>query len=433
MRLVLWLLALFGTAVAAALFAGNNQGTVTLFWPPYRIDLSLNLVLLSLVGLFFVLHVALRALSVLLSLPGQARRWRQQQQERSLHASLLDALAHLLAGRFVRARKAAQSVLDREEVLSDSDARLPYARRLRALAHVLAAEGAHALKDQAGRDEHARLALAQVSDEQEVREGLQLRAARWAFDDRDAPMALRRLEELPQGVARRTLALRLRFKVARLARHTLVALEMMRLLAKHKAFSEAAAHSVVRGLAIELISTARDPSQLQRSWAELSPTEQAIPEVAMAAADKVLVLGGELALSQRWLLPVWEQMMRSGLAGLSLEQRTRLVQVLERGFEQVPGALDAAWLARIEAAQMAYPGDALLQHLAGMACVQLRLWGKAQLLLRQCLPSLRDESLRRQAGCALARMAEQQGDSAAALEAWRQAAQEKRGVHSGLS
>ncbi|MDD2547262.1 MAG: heme biosynthesis protein HemY, partial [Burkholderiaceae bacterium] len=58
MRAALWLLALFGVAVAAALFAGNNQGTVTLYWPPYRIDLSLNMVLLLLVGSFVTLHAA---------------------------------------------------------------------------------------------------------------------------------------------------------------------------------------------------------------------------------------------------------------------------------------------------------------------------------------------------------------------------------------
>ena len=45
MRAALWLLALFAVAVAAALFAGNNQSTLTVFWPPHRIDLSLNLVL----------------------------------------------------------------------------------------------------------------------------------------------------------------------------------------------------------------------------------------------------------------------------------------------------------------------------------------------------------------------------------------------------
>ena len=39
MRATLWFLALFGVAVAVALFAGNNQSTVTVFRPPYRGDL----------------------------------------------------------------------------------------------------------------------------------------------------------------------------------------------------------------------------------------------------------------------------------------------------------------------------------------------------------------------------------------------------------
>ena len=63
MRAALWLLVLFGIAVAVALFAGNNQGSITLFWPPYRIDLSLNLVLLLLLAGFFFVHAALRAMS----------------------------------------------------------------------------------------------------------------------------------------------------------------------------------------------------------------------------------------------------------------------------------------------------------------------------------------------------------------------------------
>jgi hypothetical protein len=113
MRAALWLLILFAIAVAIALFAGNNQGTVTVFWPPYRVDLSLNLVLLLLLATFFFLHAALRALSALFDLPRQALRWRNQQKERSMHALLLDALSHLLAGRFIRARKSAEAVLRR--------------------------------------------------------------------------------------------------------------------------------------------------------------------------------------------------------------------------------------------------------------------------------------------------------------------------------
>ena len=48
MRAALWLMALFAIAVASALFAGNNDATVTVFWEPHRIDLSLNFVLLIL-------------------------------------------------------------------------------------------------------------------------------------------------------------------------------------------------------------------------------------------------------------------------------------------------------------------------------------------------------------------------------------------------
>jgi hypothetical protein len=76
MRAALWLLALFGIAAAVALFAGNNQGTVTVFWPPYRVDLSLNLVLLLLLGAFLFIHAVLGALAALFDLPRQAPRCR---------------------------------------------------------------------------------------------------------------------------------------------------------------------------------------------------------------------------------------------------------------------------------------------------------------------------------------------------------------------
>src|SRR3989344_1580395 len=151
MRAALWLLALFGVAVAAALFAGNNQGTVTLYWPPYRIDLSLNLVVLLLVGGVVTAYAALRA-----------------------------------------------------------------------LAHMIAAEASHALQDSATRESHLQDALQEAPlrgtvNEQEMREGAQMRAARWSLDDRDANAALDRLAALPQGAARRTLSLRIKLKATRLA------------------------------------------------------------------------------------------------------------------------------------------------------------------------------------------------------------------------
>lgn len=119
MRAALWLLGLFGVAVAGALLAGSNQGVVTLYWAPYRLDLSINLVVLLLVLSFALMHLALRALAALFELPQQARRWRAHQKERTLHATVFDALAQLMAGRYLRARKSAQQGLELAQSLQD--------------------------------------------------------------------------------------------------------------------------------------------------------------------------------------------------------------------------------------------------------------------------------------------------------------------------
>jgi len=115
------------------------------------------------------------------------------------------------------------------------------------------------------------------------------------------------------------------------------------------------------------------------------------------------------------LLPVWEAQ-----AELGDSLRVKLVCALEEGME----SLDAAWLARIEAAQKANPRDATLQYLAGMACMKRQLWGKAQQLLTQAALGLQDAKLHRAAWRALAELAEQREDASAAAVAWKRAAGE---------
>lgn len=422
MRAALWLLALFGVAVAAALFAGNNQGTVTLFWPPYRVDLSLNMVVLALALGFATLYAALRALAALLELPHEARHWRLQQKERAMHAALLDALTQLLAGRFLRSRKAAMAALEQENALTEAGAPAPHGAQLRALAHMVAAETSHALQDRTHRENHLQqaldaAALRRAAHAQELREGAQMRAARWSLDDRDADAALERLASLPQGATRRTLALRIRLKATRLAGRTREALDTARLLGKHRAFSADAAQSIVRGLAMELINGAHDPSQLQATWLSFEATDRAMPELAIHAAQRLARLGGSAQQVRQWLLPVWQQMVDQPDA-LSDLHALKLISALEAGLDDI----DAAWLARIEAAQQANPRDPRLQYLAGMACLQRQLWGKAQQLLAQAAPQLRDAPLRRSAWQRLAELAEQRGDTPAAAQAWKNAA-----------
>ena len=428
MRAALWFMALFGIAVAVALFAGDNQAVVTIFWPPHRVDISFNLMVLLLAGLFLLLYLALRALSAVFSLPVQARRWRAQQKERAMYGALMDALAHLMAGRYIRASKSAHHALAQEKSLGvttdpvghPSGHSASLASQLRSLAHLLVAESAQALQNKPLRNEHLQLALQNSSARhaQEMREGVQFRAARWALEDHDAPAALDWLGQLPQGASRRTLALRMKLRAARYGGQTLPALETARLLAKHRAFSPAAAQSIVRGLALELLSDAHDAAQLQQAWGALDDSERAMPELCVHAASRLMSLHGDAALAREWLLPAWDQMV-APRSELGDKLRIKLISVLEVGMD----SLDAEWLARIEAAQRSRPRDANLQYLAGMACLSRQLWGKARQLLEQAAPALQDRLLHRNAWRALAVLAEQREDDVSAAEAYKRAAQ----------
>ena len=428
MRAAFWLLALFGIAAASALFAGNNQAIVTIFWPPHRIDVSFNLTVLLLAGLFTLLYVALRAMSAVFSLPLEARAWRAQQKERAMYGALMDALAHQLAGRYIRAARSAQNALAQEKSLGlltehSGQAAGPGASRssqLQSLAHLLVAESAQSLQNRPLREEHLQLAMqsSAARHAQEVREGVQFRAARWALDDRDAGVALDLLAQLPQGAGRRTLALRMRLRATRQLRQTQPALETARLLAKHRAFSQDAAQSIVRGLALELLGDAHDPVQLQHAWACLDDGERAMPELVVHAASRMMALHGDVALARGWLLLVWDAAMQPR-SDIGDALRIKLIGVLEAGLD----TLDAAWLGRIEAAQQARPRDANLQYLAGMACLSRQLWGKARQLLTQAALGLQDAGLHRSAWRALALLAEQREDPQAAAHAYKQAAQ----------
>ena len=424
MRAAIWFVGLFALAVAVALFAGNNRGIVSVFWPPYRLDLSLNMVLMVLVSLFAILHLALRALSALVLLPKQAKQWRQQQKERKVYQALVDSISHLQAGRYVRARKSALGLIKLTEDLRQEQAHVPHDHNLRAIAHMLAADSAHALRDSAARDAHYAQALEDVPangnlQQQEIREGSQMRAARWALDDRDPQTALERVEQLPPGARRRTMTLRMQLKANRLLPDVPAALDNARLLAKHGGLSETAANSIIRGLVTEQLQHTHDTEQLQRLWSSLHPMDRSHPDVAMTAARQWLDLQGTPSFALQWLHPIWEQLQQEPQA-LSSTQIQRLLALLP---QCMPG-MDSTWLARFETVHRSAPHDARWQYLAGMACMEQQLWGKAEQLLQTASTRLPDARLRASAWKALATMAEQREDHQNAALAWRHAAQE---------
>jgi HemY protein len=426
MRFALWLLAIFAAAVGIALFATRSSGTVTLFWPPYRIDLSLNLTLLMLAALFVLLYLAIRAFSALADLPAQAKAWRASQRTSAMHALLRDAMAHLLSGRFARAKKQALLANEHALALAQDAAQKQHSLEVQSMALLIAAESAQSMQDTAERERlmQAALAVPLAKSALHFKEGAVLRSARWMLDDRDPNTALQRLATLSQGTQRRTLALRLKLRALQQARQQTAALETARLLAKHGGFSEQAAQSILRSLATSSLSQAHDADQLTRAWGLLTEAEKSQAEVATHAAGRLVNFSAgspdALELHERarsWLEPIWLRYPQ-----LSESAQIRVVRTLEASFASDAGAVDHAWLAKVETAQRQLPHDTRLQYLAGMACLHRQLWGKAQQLLAGSAEHLGDESLKRSAWRHLAFLAEQRGDAAAALAAWKKAA-----------
>lgn len=411
-------------AVALALLMGQNGATVTLFWAPYRVDMSLNLVLAAVLALYLVLYLAMRSIAILRELPGDARRWRSQQRDRTLNSALVDALVHQTAGRYVRAKGSARQAIDLSNALAAAAGEwTPYARTRLSLAHLLAAEATHSLQDRERRGQHLEQALkaAEGAEWSTMHEAVSLRAVRWAVDDRRLTEAQNLLTRLPTGASRRTVALRIKLKLAQLSNDHATAFETARLLAKHKAFSAPVATSLLRRLRVALFSDCHDEDQLRSTWTQLDRDEQRDPSLIASALNRLVALeltGTQASASARSLALVWGRVLLEQYDYQKEEQRSASVRALL----PVLPILEGDWLSVVERVQQAHPADPWLLLLAADTYFGHRLWGKAEKGLQHAAKQLPDADLKAHAWMRLAMLAEQKGQTQEALAAWKQAA-----------
>ncbi|MEO7115870.1 MAG: heme biosynthesis HemY N-terminal domain-containing protein [Caldimonas sp.] len=414
MRLAIWFILLFAVAVVAAATFGTNDGLASFYWGVWRLDLSLNFFVLLLVATCFVLVGAIQGVNSLVGLPRRAREWRTARRDRSGQAALREALAFYFGGRYTRAQKSAQRAL----AIQAETPELAQDNEFTVLGHLLAAGSAHRVQNRALRDEELRRALdlsRHSAAARSAEEGARLLAAEWALDDRDAARASELLNELPQGVARRTHALRLKLQAARLGRQPQEALKTARLLVKHQGISGTAAAGLVRSLAFESLDTGHDVDQLRRLWLSFDPADRRDPFIAARAATHAATLGA-FDDARSWLRPFWDRIVE-----LAPEERT-VVAVALAG---ATAGIGADWLPRVESACQAAPRDGAVALAAGRALAERGLWGKARSLLEQAAAD-RGVPLasRRVAWVALAEMATKEGDPSRAMRCYESGARE---------
>lgn len=393
MRVLLWLVALMAAAIGIAVTARFNPGNVVFFYPPHRIDMSLNLFVVLTVTAFMVVYGMLRALRATVAMPAKVAAYRQRKRERDGNKGLRDALKALFEGRFGHAEKAAMRAAELPENAG--------------LAALIGARAAHRMRQASRRDNW----LAGIVNDNGLKTARLMTMTELLVDEHRPEAALDAVAELTASGQRHIHALQMSLKAQQQAKNWPEVLRLVRSLDKHKALHPALS-SRLREMAYEalLSDSTHDAESIARVWGTIPGADRVKPYIAARAAA---------ALNSRGL---HDEARASVEAALAVEWDDRVV----RAYRDAAGAAGSpALLAQIEHCETwikQRPTDAELALTLGSLCLKQKLWGKAQRYLEQALSDASEPRMVREAHLKLAQMHEALGQQDEANAHFRQCA-----------
>lgn len=352
MRSIIWTLLLVTIAVGLAMLLKVNHGNVSILWPPYRVDVSINLALLVILGVFVIAHLLLVGLATALRLPERVREYRLRRDREEAAFALRDSVLALFEGRFGRAERLAQNA--RQDPSFAGSAAL------------IAARAAHRLREPERRDKW----LDAVDTEPAALHAQLVTRAELAMEDRDAHAAIEAVRDLHSRGARHIHSLRIALRAYEASEDWDQMLATLRQLEKRDALHP----SAIRGLktrACRALFARRtgEPARLKELLSGLRGDERTLPEIAEAAA-LAFARSGDAAQAQRLLEAAIDQQIAprllqayAGLDDVSLRDR----------------------IARVEQWRERYGEEPALLLALGRLCAAQALWGKAEEYLRHCL------------------------------------------------
>lgn len=349
MRFLFWFLLLAIAAVVAALAARLNAGYALLVAPPYRIELSLNLLIVLVVGAFAALYFGLRVIVRTVQLPAQVRAWRRTQKKDRARAKLDAAIVALLEGRYGKAQQQAQEALA-----------LPHSSGLAALVAARAAIDVRRFDAAEGF-----LSRPETQSTSLVVSRLTL-SAEIALEQGQPQEALRILEALKREAGMHTAALRLELRATQAARRFADIPALVEQLIKRGVFDAVQGEQVrIVAQREQLRALAHDAAGLRDAWNRLPESMRTQPPIARAAALSFLQLGGDREaadLVARSLDREWDSELVELYGECRVSDATRQIEQAEQ------------WLAM-------HNQDAVLLRVLGTLCQRQQLWGKAQTYL----------------------------------------------------
>ena len=346
MRLAVWSIVLAALAVGIALFARHSTGYVVIVAAPYRIELSLNLLVFLVVAGYFGFYFLARMVATLVAIPQRVRAYREERTRSRLRNALNDALLAFFQGRYASAEKSAAAALTGDET--------------KGVAAIIAARSAHEL----GRFNEREQFLDQAKGAApEVDQARLTTLADLLVSQGRHEEALAVLKDLSARDSRNLRLLRLKLQAEQAMRNWDEALATVGALAKLGGIGPAETATVRRAAHLGNLSRkAHDAGELSAYW-KLLPAEMRVePAVAATAARYYLALGGA-AEAQAIIEHALERDWNPSLVAL---------------YGDAAGADALPLIERAEKWLREHARDPALLLTLGKLCMRQGLWGKAQ-------------------------------------------------------
>lgn len=356
MKGLLWFLLLFALAVGLAVGAHVNDGYVLFVLPPWRLEISLNLLVVVLVAGFAASYLGLRTLLLAFGLPAQARAYRERRLRERSGLVFQDAVRLLFEGRFGQALRRAEAAW--------SGGIAP------GLSALIAARAAQRLGDPVR--QQLWLERAKSADARNEAAALMLEAEMFNEARRfDATLAT--LDQLQGKQGRHIAALRLELRARQGVGDWPAVLKLLRQLDKRAALPAEAVREIRSRAHLAGITARSMEAPALIDYLHALPEAERDERVVIAAVAALTAVGAD-GEAQALIEATLER-------ELAAETRAALVDAYGRlaGTEALPR------IARAERWLRQHPDDAGLLLALGRLCLRQRLWGKAQSYLEASL------------------------------------------------
>jgi len=346
MKFLLWFLALFAVAVALTL-AAHNPGYVQLAYPPYRIEMSLTLFVLSSLALFIFGYILLRLLLAAVKLPAYVRVFREERAQSKGRSAMMEALTAFFEGRYSAAEYAAVRAME----LGENSVLNP----------IVAARSAHELREFDKRDAY----LADAENKTVGESTMRLMAkTEFQLDQKQPHSALGSLKELSDtGKHKHSGALALELKAQQQAGNWDAVLDVAFQLEKRNAIDATLSIQLrQRAWQEKLRNQAHNTESLRALWKSIPGDLKYRPKIAASAAQAFLKLRDHTVASKllvESLNTQWDSELVILYGDCHTNDVTTQIDQAER------------WL-------KVHTDDAGLLLALGKLCLHQQLWGKAQ-------------------------------------------------------